>query len=68
MNLALYSGMLSKALCNLAQEFEHNDPWGMITEESGVVNVRAIAEGKINPTIYAWQQLHDTFPDKIPAP
>ena len=68
MSLSLYYGMLSKALHELEIEFGSKDSWDMITEESGVANVKAIAEGTIKPSIDSWQQLHVAFPDKIPPP
>ena len=68
MSLSLYYGMLSKALHQLVLEFGSNEAWDMITEESGVANVKAIAEGKIKPSIDSWLQLHAAFPDKIPPP
>jgi len=68
MSLSQYYGMLSKALHELKLEFESKDAWEMIIEESGVYNVKDIADGRIKPTIESWQQLHLAFPDKIPPP
>ena len=68
MSLSLYYGMLSKALHELEIAFGCEDAWDMITEESGVANVKAIAEGKIKPTFDSWQQLHSAFPEMIPPP
>lgn len=69
MSLSLYYGMLSKALYELEIEFgSKNNVWEMITEESGVANVKAIAEGKVTPSFDSWQQLHSAFPEKIPPP
>ena len=59
---------LSKALSELEFEFGNKDAWAMITEESGVHNLKNMAEGRIKTTIESWQQLHKAFPDKIPPP
>jgi len=68
MSLSKYYGMLSKALNELEREFGGKNAWEIITEESGVYNVKDIAEGRIIPTTDSWQQLHIAFPDKIPPP
>lgn len=68
MSMKQYYGILSKALNELKHEFGRKDAWEMITEESGVYNVKDIAEGKIQPSIDSWEQLHKAFPDKIPPP
>lgn len=68
MSVTLYYEMLTKALLELKLEFGGRDPWEMIIEESGVYNVKDIAEGRIKPTLESWQQLHIAFPGKIPPP
>ena len=68
MSVSKYYEMLTSALHELTLEFEGRDAWEMITEESGVYNVKDIAEGRIKPTIDSWQQLHLAFPDKITPP
>lgn len=60
--------ILSQALLKLEFELRAGKSWMMITEESGVSNVKSIAEGRIKPTVESWQQLHKAFPDKIPPP
>ena len=60
--------ILSKALYELEFTLGHGEAWAMMTEESGVYNVKYMAEGRVKPTIESWQQLHKTFPDKIPPP
>ena len=68
MSVSQYYEMLTKALHKLHLEFESRDAWEMIIEESGVYNVKDIAEGRIKPSLESWQQLHIAFPDKIPPP
>lgn len=60
--------ILSQALLELEIELRDKKSWMMITEESGVSNVKSIAEGRIKPTVEAWQQLYKAFPGKIPPP
>jgi hypothetical protein len=68
MSVSQYYEMLTKALHKLHLEFGGRDAWEMIIEESGVYNVKDIAEGRIKPSLESWQQLHIAFPDKIPPP
>lgn len=66
--MSLNYEILSQALFELELELRDGKSWMMITEESGVSNVKSIAEGHIKPSIESWQQLHNAFPDKIPPP
>lgn len=66
--MSLNYEILSQALFELEFELRDRKSWMMITEESGVANVKNIAEGQIKPTVESWQQLHMAFPDKIPPP
>lgn len=68
MDLTQYYEMLAAALQKLELEFSGKNAWEMITEESGVYNVKDIAEGRIRPTTESWKQLHLAFPDIIPPP
>lgn len=66
--MSLNYEILSQALFELEFELRDRKSWMMITEESGVANVKNIAEGQIKSTVESWQQLHMAFPDKIPPP
>ena len=67
-SMSLNYEILSHALFDLELELREGKSWMMIIEESGVANVKSIAEGRIKPTVESWQQLHKAFPDKIPLP
>jgi len=66
--MSLDNEILTRALFELELELRQSKSWVMITEESGVSNVKNIAEGRIKPTLETWQQLHKAFPAKIPPP
>ena len=66
--MSLNYEILSQALLELELELRDGQSWMMITEESGVSNVKSIAEGRIKPSIASWQQLHNAFPYKVPPP
>lgn len=66
--MSLDHKILSNALVKLELQLGKKQSWTMITEESGVANVKNLAEGRTKPTLESWLQLHRAFPDKIPPP